>query len=127
MKRSAEQAETEKIRQAIQQAAEHDPELVLRTILESSYWPMSLQSDTGYIRYDDDTQQGHIGVMFSHDGDSWIEVFGTPDPDDMNFIHRFRSGFGGGQSERVRMALIVLAFAIHLDNLHRPQQRNTEP
>lgn len=123
MKKPNEQVDLEKMRQAVREAVSHDPEEVLKILLEGSHWPTSLKSDNAYSRYDDDTQRGRIGVAFSPDGDAWIEVWSLPDPEEMNFMHRFRSYFGGGQSERVRMALFILAYAIHLDNQSRPQHR----
>jgi len=36
---------------------------------------------------------------------------------------RFRNTFGGGNSERVRIALMILALAIKLDNEERPQYK----
>lgn len=123
MKKSTEKMDSDKLRQTIKEALKQNPEEVLQILLEESYWPTPLKSENAYSRYDDDTQRGRIGVAFSPDGDAWIEVWSLPDPEEMNFMHRFRSYFGGGQSERVRMALIILAFAIHLDNQSRPQHR----
>lgn len=74
-----------------------------------------------YSRIHDDhdgTYEGNIRVMFGPDGDGWVETYHPH-----NGSLRFRNFFGGGQSLRVLNALLILAYAIKLDNEDRPQYR----
>jgi hypothetical protein len=73
-------------------------------------------------RLEDDTINGKIQVIFSCDGDAWVKV--TPDEKQMQQICRFRTFGGGGESERVRAALMILALAIKADNEEHPQRRS---
>jgi len=99
------------------------PEEVARALLESHFWLKGLEPNTHYARFDDDTYAGHIAVTFSQDGDGWLEVLSEKDPEDP-YSHRFKMPLhGGGQSGRVRTALLILALAIKLDNEERPQDR----
>ena len=68
----------------------------------------------------DGTFQGEIVVMFSPDGDARLTVTdhrgaGVP-------MLRFRMPQGGGQSLRTRVALLILAEAIRLDDEEHPGQ-----
>lgn len=91
----------------------------LNTLLEGAYWPSTLSTQEGYVRRQDDTD-GNVGpeqelaVTFGPDGDAWVMLPGFQSL-------RFRSYFGGGQSLRVRNALLVLAEAIRRDNEENPQ------
>lgn len=81
-----------------------------------------IQPSQGQVRYEDDSPRGRLGVIFSGDGDAWIDI--TPDPGEMKGILRFReSSTGGGESARVRKALMILAMAIKADNESQPQKR----
>ena len=68
------------------------------------------------VRIEDDSPDGKLAVVFSNDGDGWIAVY----PSKQSSLYkglRFRvPGCGGGQSSRVRQALMVLALAIKADN-----------
>ena len=92
---------------------------VLRKLLEDGFeWPRELGTGRGYQRLHDDhdgTCQGKLLVVFSNDGDAWVEV--------NNPTHgplRFRSAFGGSHSPRVYNALVLLALAIQLDSQDKP-------
>ncbi len=92
----------------------------LRRILENPFWIDSLETNTTYSRLHDDrdgTKTGSINVIFSEDGDTWIKI----EHEIPGGSLRFRNDFGGGESLRVRNALIMLALAIDLDNQERPQ------
>lgn len=105
-------------------AIEEDPLSVIRALLEANFWLSSLSTQGSYERFEDDSPQGKISVAFSPDGDSWILVLSQPDPNEMRRTLRFRIPFiGGGQSPRVRSALLILAEAIRLDNEESPQHR----
>jgi len=117
---------------ALQKAIDTDPLKVVHTLLESNFWLPSLKTDGFYQRFDDnpikrfedDSPKGTIGVGFSHDGDGWLTVIHTPDPHDHHMSCRFRMPFiGGGESHRTRIALLILAEAIRLDNEKDPQHR----
>lgn len=91
----------------------------VRRVLENPFWIPELSSEEVYTRIHDDhdgTFEGKISIGFSHDGDAWIYV------DKAHSSLRFRTFFGGGMSERVRNALMILAYAIKLDNEKKPQK-----
>jgi hypothetical protein len=83
-----------------------------------------------YRRYEDMSALGTLSLIMEEDGD----VILTASSCDGNF-HTFQqatvqfcTAAGGGQSPRVREALINLAAAIAFENQERPQQRgNTRP
>lgn len=88
-------------------------------LLESSFWPRGISPNTAYRRQHDDTDgkpTGFIQVILGEDADAWMLI---DEPDGL----RFRTYHGGGRSLRVRNALVILAEAIRLDNLERPQIR----
>jgi hypothetical protein len=89
-----------------------------RRVLEHPFWIPGLETDKVYARLHDDhdgTFQGEIRVAISQDADTWVETDGK------SFL-RFREPIcGGGMSPRVRNALMILAYAIKLDNEKKPQ------
>ena len=100
-------------------------------LLDAMFWHPKLKTDVIYERRSDDTDglDTRISVQFSRDSDSWIEIQSVESRntcgDEKNdfvptYMHRFRSGFGGGRSLRVRNALMHLARAIQLDEKERP-------
>lgn len=98
----------------------------MNTLIEGAYWPHSLATQTAYTRTQDDTDgesgAGHqLSLAVGPDGDVWVEC-GTQ----IRSL-RFRTWAGGGQSLRVRNALLVLAEAIRRDNLEAPQRGATPP
>jgi hypothetical protein len=99
------------------------PREVIETLLNADFSPDWIESGVGYQRYGDDVNLGSITVGCGPDGDGRVEVASVIDPNDVNFIHRFRTEFGGGASLRVRNALLILALAIQMDNDERPQLR----
>ena len=93
-----------------------------RLVLENPFWIPDLNDSAFYDRLHDDhdgTFKGVLNVAFSSDGDAWIGIDGRPHL-------RFRNFLGGGMSLRVRNALMILAFAIKLDNEEHPQDRPQE-
>ncbi len=101
------------------------PNEVITALLERSWWPKHLETLTTYAtsRYEDDSHTGMLCVTMSPDSDAWIEVVSVPDRDELKLSMRFRTYFGGGQSHRVRNALLILAEAMRRDNEERPQHR----
>lgn len=92
----------------------------MNTLIEGAYWPASLTTQNLYVRRQDDTDgstdaEHTLGVAFSPDGDAWVDLPGGA------HSLRFRTWAGGGQSPRVRNALLVLAEAIRRDNEEQPQ------
>jgi hypothetical protein len=82
---------------------------------ESMIWPEGLEARERYERLHDDhdgTGQGKLVVVIGEDGDAWVDVQGKRPMETL----RFRTHQGGGRSVRVRNALLMLAFAIKLDN-----------
>ena len=79
----------------IRKLCAEDPTGVIRALLETPFWPKSLDAEAAYSRIDDDTLAGSITVYFSKDGDAWLTS--TPDAHEMNQAHRFRSELGGGE------------------------------
>jgi hypothetical protein len=89
----------------------------IKKILETPYWQPTLHPDTCYVRQHDDHDGEPLGglrVFFDEFGDAYVST-------DLHPCLRFRTPMGGGQSERTRMALMILAEAIRLDNEERPQ------
>lgn len=91
-------------------------ELIPRILL-SNFWLPTIHPMTCYARIHDDTdgkEAGIIKVVFSNDGDAHIWIDNCP-------ALRFRMpDLGGGLSPRVRVALLILAEAIRLDNANDP-------
>ena len=93
----------------------------VKSLLEDNYWLTTLNTRVSYFRTQDDcdgNMKEGISVAFSPDGDAWVETTQRA----MGMC-RFRMAVGGGQSLRVRNALLILAEAIRLDNEERPQGR----
>ena len=92
----------------------------LNTLLDGAYWLRTLETRVLYERRQDDTDgdlgvEQFLGVVIGPDGDAWVNLPG------LGRTLRFRTWAGGGQSLRVRNALLVLAEAIRRDNQERPQ------
>ncbi len=91
-----------------------------RKIIESPFWIPDLETMVPYERIQDDhdgTKEGRMILQISTDGDVWFMT------DKHHPSMRFRMpGIGGGMSPRVRNALMILAFAIKLDNQEIPQE-----
>lgn len=80
---------------------------------ESMIWPEGLEAKR-YERIHDDhdgTGEGSVVVMIGHDGDAWLYTCGVGPCASL----RYRTMAGGGRSTRVRNALLLLAFAIKLE------------
>lgn len=93
-----------------------------RRVLDNPLWISELEVNTTYIRTHDDTDgtdKGKIFVRFSQDWDAWFDS----EPSHHHGSLRFRTVPGGGQSPRVRNALMILALAIKLDNEEYPQTK----
>lgn len=92
----------------------------VKEFLEDPVWPPELEPMKAYIRVHDDhdgTRRGKVCVTLADDGDAWLEV----EPNHHGGALRFRSQFGGGDSPRVRAALMLLMLAIKLDSEEKPQ------
>src|SRR5258708_5755811 len=121
MKKERRQSMDKKVLKKLTKLAEEYPEEFATALLEGYFWIPSLETAKIYERMEDDTS-GILTVTFSADGDAWINVFSKVDPAEFRDTFRFRVPFaGGGQSPRVRNALLVLAEAIRLDNKEHPQ------
>lgn len=99
--------------------------LALEVLLESEYSLKLVEINFAYSRIhdgidgekDDKNDPAHSLSLFKVDyGDVCINV----PPKKKDDVWRFRTSGGGGQSERVRRALIVLMEAIRRDNLREP-------
>jgi len=92
-------------------------------ILNSMNWEKcwtEIPTNSCQTRIEDDSH-GSMSVVFSCDGDAWIEI--SPDPDEFKRNLRFRECHsGGGVSSRTRRALMILAMAMKADNEDRPQK-----
>jgi hypothetical protein len=111
----------QKVVAATKRLLEQDSSSVIRALLETSFWPRLLKSMEHQTRVSDDSSS-ELSVVFTPDGDGWIDVLTKPDPKEVTTVLRFRMPIlGGGDSERVRNALLVLALAIKLDNEAKPQ------
>lgn len=99
-------------------------EATIKKLLETPFWPSTLKTGEFYQRYEDDSPLGFLSVVIGCDGDTHMMVMHECDPNERRMSMRFRMPMtGGGQSPRVRNALLILAEAIRLDNLEHPQQR----
>jgi hypothetical protein len=93
---------------------------LLDQLLDTPFWPASLNASEAYHTKSDDNprdEASHLSVVFSPDGDAWVEVqsFIDPDADIYTATHRFRTYLGGGRRLHIRNALLFLARAIQLD------------
>lgn len=90
-------------------------------VLENPFWLPTLSTKDSYTRTHDDhdgTYTGKICVGFDVMGDAWLIL----DPPSFGITMRFRTAGGGGRSLRTRNALMLLAEAIRLDNLEKPER-----
>lgn len=100
---------------------------VVDALLEHYFWLQNLKTGVGYRRRGDDTdgENNTITVIIGdrvRQGDVWIDVLSHIEPSSLSLDHCFREPFnGGGQSQRTRNALLILARAIQLDNEISPQ------
>jgi len=104
---------------------DEDPIEAARLLLVNPFWISELKTEQLYERFHDDhdgTFKGSLGVSCLPNGDIQVGVMGVP----TGFALRFRNVFGGGMSERVRNALMLLALAIKLDNEEHPQYKPEE-
>lgn len=82
-----------------------------------------------YERFEDMSPDGRLQVFIEDDGD--VIVTAVPPPSNsanpMNWLKpvsvQFCAGSGGGQSPRVRLAILELARAIEIENRERQQHR----
>jgi hypothetical protein len=84
-------------------------------ILSEPFWPPNLKTDVAYTSTHDDNdgdiKSGYLTVMFSCDGDAWIETYGQ-------HSLRFRMPIlGGGAFPKIRNALLLLAEAIRQEGI----------
>lgn len=93
---------------------------------------VTLEVNTPYTRYEDMSPDGSLTLMIQKDGDCCIRVqqknLHRLSSDSLKDFHIANIEFtmpmmGGGQSPRVRNALMYLAQAIQQDNDERPQYR----
>lgn len=85
-------------------------------ILTDHFWPPNLTTkDVVYRTTHDDNEgepsSGFVSVMFSVDGDAWIEIGGKDGRASPTLRYRMPIT-GGGRFPRVRNALLLLAEAI---------------
>lgn len=98
---------------------EYDPDKVkaeIKKILDNPIWIPELDARDEYSRRDDeaedDEERGHLTVIYNDQGDICVYT----DEHEESCL-TFRSSSGGGKSQRTRMALIILAFAILLEDI----------
>lgn len=94
----------------------------IHKLLDAPFWLPTLEINTNYTRTHDDhdgTHEGNVYVLVGQDGDVYLMT------DKAFHSLRFRMPMiGGGQSPRVRNALLILAEAIRLDNEEHPQKHD---
>jgi hypothetical protein len=91
-----------------------------RRVLEHHFWIPEVQTKTAYERLHDDhdgTRMGTVVVHFLENGDAILDMRRSHEARAL----RFRAALGGGESLRVHNALMLLAYAIKLDNEKCPQ------
>lgn len=91
-----------------------------RQLLENPIWISAIKTNGTYSRVQDDCDgdpSQTLVVSFTPDGDAWVRI-NHPNP--VSSL-RFRQPItGGGSSPRTRNALILLAYAMMLDNQEQP-------
>ena len=109
-------------RQELQRLVKNHFDDIVDILLETPHWPKFLKTNLQYKRCSDDTdgEDQSITVIFGSDGDAWFEVRSdlkpsAPDSFKSRVSHRFRTYAGGGRSLRTRVAVMILARAIQLD------------
>ena len=89
-----------------------------RRVLENPFWIPDLNGNDFFERLHDDhdgTFTGRLQVFFNSVGDIYISTDKHHGP-----ALRYRTEGGGGLSQRTRNALMILAWAIKLDNEKKP-------
>lgn len=87
----------------------------IKKLLEEHFWIEGIESGVLYQTEDDDSPPSEIAllqVIFSQDGDAWVTKLTESQ---MKSIRK-RTGIGGGRDMRTRTALMILAYAMKLDN-----------
>lgn len=90
----------------------------IQKLVETPFWIDGLESGVGYETHDDDTPNDKVAilrVMFSGDGDVWVAKLTDPSYASI----RKRTHIGGGKDLRTRQALMILAYAMKLDDDER--------
>lgn len=118
------------LRNKVESLLEDYPEEVLDLVLNRPFWHSKVKTNINYRRRSDDTDGDDLGIsiIFSQDGDAWVQVdsyrknrkTGEDLPDSGS--HRFRTYYGGGSSMRTRIAFMILARAIQLDQAEKPDR-----
>jgi len=91
---------------------------IIKDILENPFWIPGLESKTQYSTHDDDTPDSTVAILsiiFSDDGDAWVAKWTDPSHASI----RKRTHAGGGKDLRTRQAIMILAFAMKLDEEER--------
>lgn len=86
-------------------------EKLVKELLEKSFWLDGIDPNEIYQISDDDAQ-GNLTVIFGNDGDAHIKT----NTDPVYASVRLRTFAGGGRNHRSRIAVMILALAIKLDN-----------
>lgn len=90
----------------------------VRKILENPLWINEILPDKLYSRIEDDCDGDYnrkLSVLINRYGDAWVDI-GTSFGSSL----RYRTFGGGGRSPRTRAALMILVYAIILDNKEVP-------
>ncbi len=89
----------------------------IKKILETPFWIDGIKSRTLYQTEDDDSppNESFLQVIFSDDGDAWVTKITDPSFKSI----RKRTYQGGGKDLRTRNALMILAYAMKLDEEER--------
>ena len=90
----------------------------IKKILETPFWIEGIESNILYETEDDDSPPGEafLKIVFSTDGDAWVSKF--TGNNSMKSIRK-RTHQGGGRDSRTRLALMILAYAMKLDDEER--------
>lgn len=90
----------------------------IKKLLETPFWIEGIESNVLYETEDDDSppDEAFLRVVFSIDGDAWVSKFTGHNA--MKSIRK-RTYQGGGKDLRTRIALMILAYAMKLDEEER--------
>ena len=87
----------------------------IKKLLEDPFWIDEIECHEVYQVHDDDSPDSEfqfLRICFSPDGDVWVNSLWDPPYKSI----RKRTHQGGGRDLRTRLALMILAYAIKLDN-----------
>lgn len=93
----------------------------IKALLETPFWIDGLESGVLYQTMDDDSPDGqaYLQIYITPDGDVWANKL----TDSIMKSIRKRTDIGGGRDHRTRTAMMILAYAMKLDEEERAERK----